>query len=109
MNGGYRKSELDITWIVDGEPVGRGKQFLTVLEKWAKHGDVLVQWVDPFGWNPPYLISMDVYKRVLDLLHKKRLRLFQIRPFPEDDLPLKRKPPAANRADQVEGKSGRSL
>lgn len=87
VNGGYVKNELDITWIVDGKPVGKGKQFLTILEKWAKQGDVLLQWVDPVEWNPPDLIFMEVYGRVLDLVGEKKLRLFRIRPFPDENAP----------------------
>ena len=53
--GEYVSSMDEVTWIVDGVTVGKGKEMAKHNAPWAAKRDMVIQVVEPAGWNRPRL------------------------------------------------------
>jgi hypothetical protein len=67
-NHEYVRNMDEVTWIVDGKPIGKEKDFLEFIEPWKKKKNLVIQLVMPLKWDPPIEVDPGLTLRSLELL-----------------------------------------
>ena len=80
-NGNFILEMDKVTWSVDGKVIGNGDAMAKQIEKWGRRGDIVVQDVDPLGWQPHSSPVHGVVNEVLERLKfEHRIRILPVRP-----------------------------
>ena len=90
IKGNYIRNMDDVTWIADGEVIGKGSEFLKLIEKWEKEPDLVIQVLKPFGYDPDPPADGVAYGRLRDLWAEKKIRMLHVRPPEKDVEPVKK-------------------
>lgn len=91
VDGNYVKSMDDLTWIVDGKPIGKGDALLKTIEEWNVQKDVFVQVLIPFGWNPSSVHLGSAYRRLIFSSPESTFRTIGITPEAADHFSSQKK------------------
>jgi hypothetical protein len=75
----------DVTWVVDGQTVGRNDAFVKLIKHWKTRKGVVIQIAPPLDWTPNVEILGSIHLESLN--DGERMRVFRIRPFPTASRP----------------------
>jgi hypothetical protein len=81
----YVEKMDDLTWIVDGKKIGKGKSLLPQIQEWKKtKEDLVIQIVIPIECKPRFFKAQPGYFQYLDGMGDgEKIRVYRIKPFRE--------------------------